>query len=265
MWPDALDMTETGGPRGPEGMAGLAKGLRIIEAYADRDAMSVALAARASGATRAAARRCLLTLAELGYVEHSGRDYRALPRLRALGGRAALRNRIAAVSQPFLDRARDELDESVSLAVLESGEALFVARAEAKHIVSTGVKVGGRLPAWCSATGRVFFADLPTREIVQRLDEGQRTRLTPKTVTEQADLLKAIVRVARDGYAISDEELELGLRALAVPVRCNGQTIAALSVSVSSSRIDIAALRERFLPPLKMVAARIGRELTDMI
>ncbi len=250
--------------RGREGMAGLAKGLRIVEAFSDREAMSVADAARASGATRAAARRCLLTLAELGYVEHSGRDYRALARLRSLGGRASLRDRIAAAAQPFLDHARDELNESISLAVLEISDVLFIARAEAEHIVSTGVRLGVRLPLYCSATGRVFLASLSQSERIERLGKGPFPRRTPRTITDLDLVLEAIRQVHDDGYAISDEELELGLRVLAVPIRCNGETIAALSVSASSGRVDIVEFRERFLPNLKSCADRIARGVADM-
>src|ERR1700733_10292958 len=100
-----------------EGMGGLAKGLAIVEAFATHDVLSIADAARASGATRAAARRCLITLAELGYVEQSGREFRSLARLRELGGATSRRDQLARLAQPFLERARDELTESVSLAV----------------------------------------------------------------------------------------------------------------------------------------------------
>jgi hypothetical protein len=130
--------------RKPEGMGGLAKGLAIVEAFSAHPVMSVADAARVSGATRASARRCLMTLTELGYVEHSGREFRPLTRLRRLGGVASRRDQLAQLAQPFLARARDKLAESVSLAVLDDDGSLFIARAEAEHIVSTGVRVGAR-------------------------------------------------------------------------------------------------------------------------
>jgi DNA-binding IclR family transcriptional regulator len=143
-----------GSARKAEGMGGLAKGLAIVEAFSAHSVMSVADAARAAGATRASARRCLLTLTELGYLEHSGREFRPLTRLRRLGGLASRRDQLALLAQPLLSHARDELAESVSLAVLDNDTALFIARAEAEHIVSTGVRVGARLPVYCSATGR---------------------------------------------------------------------------------------------------------------
>ena len=249
--------------RRPEGMGGLAKGLAVIEAFGMRDAMSVADAARVSGATRAAARRCLLTLTELGYIEHTGRDYRALPRLRALGGVVSMRDRLAKIAQPFLDRTRDQLDESVSLAVLDGENVLFIARAEAKHIVSVGVKTGGRLPVYCSATGRVLLADMPNDKVAGFFGKAPLPRRTPRTRTSVAEILDEIQRTAASGHSLSDEEIELGLRALAVPVKREGKTIAAVSVSASSSRVPVSEMRKRFLSVLEHCANSIAWEATD--
>lgn len=247
-----------------ETMGGLAKGLAIIEAFSTRDAMSVADAARASGATRAAARRCLLTLVELGYIDKDGRDFRALPRLRALGGLASKRERLAKVAQPFLDKARDETNESVSLAVLDGDDALFIARAEAEHIVSTGVKIGARLPLYCSATGRVLLSDLPEATLVERLSRTQLPRRTPQTLVDPHEIAASVRHVALSGSSISDEELELGLRALAVPVTCGGKIVGALSVSTSSSRVTRAELQERFLPIIETFAKNLGKAATNI-
>lgn len=242
-------------PRKAEGMGGLAKGLAIIEAFSMRDVMSVADAARASGATRAAARRCLLTLAEHGYVEQSGREFRPLPRLRGLGAAASKRDQLARLAQPILEEGRDELQESVSLAVLDDDKAFFIARAEAVHIVSTGVRVGAHLPAYCSATGRVLLGQFSDSEIVGRLGKGPLPRRSARTLTEAADILTEIRIAHEKGYAISDEELALGIRALAVPVAgLNGEIVAAVSVSAASARIRTSDLRKRFLPVLQKCA-----------
>ena len=235
-----------------EGMAGLAKGLAIIEAFAVHDVMSVADAARASGATRAAARRCLLTLNELGYVERSGREFRPLERLRRLGGTMTKRDRLARLAQPLLVRARDELKESVSLAVLEGETTFFIARAEAEHIVSTGVRIGAHLPAYCSATGRV----LP--DVLERLGRKPLPARTPRTLTKPNEIVAEIRSVREKGYAISDEELEVGLRSLAVPVaRSTGEIIAAVSVSASSARVRAIDLSKHFFPILQSCARRL--------
>src|ERR1700730_2900087 len=245
---DAQPSTE---PR-HEGMAGLAKGLAIIEAFAVHDIMSVADAARASGATRAAARRCLLTLNELGYVERYGREFRPLERLRRLGGTTTKRERLA---QALLVRARDELRESVSLAVLESETTLFIARAEAEHIVSTGVRIGAHLPAYCSATGRVLLSQFSDKDVLERLGRKRLPARTPRTLTTPNEIVTEIRSAREKGYAISDEELEVGLRSLAVPVAgSTGEIIAAVSVSALSVRVRAIDLSKRFFPILQSCA-----------
>ncbi len=247
-------------------MAGLAKGLAIIEAFTAHGSMSVADAARASGTTRAAARRCLLTLAELGYLEHAGRAFRPLPRLHGLGGATSKRERLARLAQPLLVRARDELTESVSLAVLDDDQVLFIARAEAEHIVSTGVRVGVHIPAYCSATGRVLLSQFPDTDVAKRLTRKPLRRRTPRTLTKVPELLSEIGFARRNGYAISDEELELGMRSLSVPVKdAGGAIIAAFSVSAASARITNADLRRRFLPVLQNYAALFEKEITKIL
>jgi IclR family pca regulon transcriptional regulator len=248
--------------RKSEGMGGLAKGLAIIEAFSTHNVMSVADAARASGATRASARRCLVTLTELGYVGHSGREFRPLVRLRKLGGVASRRDQLAQLAQPLLERACEELAESVSLAILENDRMLFIARAEAEHIVSAGVRVGVYLPAYCSATGRVLLSQFSDTAILHRIGRKPLARRTPHTLTKISELLAEIRAVREKGYAVNDEELELGLRALAVPViGANDEIIAAVSVSAASARIRTADLRRRSVPVLQSCAGMLAEAL----
>jgi IclR family transcriptional regulator, pca regulon regulatory protein len=247
-----------------EGMGGLAKGLAIIEAFAIHGVLSVSAAARASGTSRAAARRCLITLTQLGYVDHSGREFRPLPRLKNLGGAMTKRDRIARLAEPLLARARDDLAESVSLAVLDNDTALFIARAEAEHIVATGVRVGAHLPAYCSATGRVLLGQFSDGEIVERIGRGPLRSRTAHTITKVPLLLAEIRAVRKRGYAISDEELELGMRALAVPVIGeNQEIIAAISVSAASARVRAADLRHHFLPVLLSCAIKFREAISS--
>jgi IclR family pca regulon transcriptional regulator len=243
-------------------MGGLAKGLAIIEALGAHGVLSVSDAARASEISRAAARRCLITLTELGYVEHSGREFRPTARLKRLGGASTPRDRIARLAEPLLKRARDQLAESVSLAVLDDDRPLFIARAEAEHILSTGVRVGAHLPAYCSATGRVLLGQFAEAEVVQRIGRKPFPARTPHTITKLAPLLVEIQAVRKRGYAISDEELELGMRALAVPVTGDGsEIVAAISVSAASARVRAADLRNHFLPVLQACS----KSLSDSI
>lgn len=252
-----------GGSRLREGMGGLAKGLAIIEAFSARSPrMTVAEAARLASVTRPAARRCLLTLVELGYLSHDGKFFSPLPRMLRLGGAYLSTSSVAQIAQPLLAAACDELQESVSLAVLDDGQSVFVGRAEAIRIVSTGAKLGGRLPAYCSATGRVLLSQKTNAEIERVILALPMTKLTSRTINEPEQVLNAIRRVNSDGYAISDEELELGMRAIAVPVRNREGTIeAALSVSVSSARVSVDELTGRFLAVLIRVAGRIEKAL----
>jgi IclR family transcriptional regulator, pca regulon regulatory protein len=253
-------MSQTAGraERTSEGMGGLAKGLAIIEAFAIHGVLNIADAARASGATRAAARRCLITLTELGYVEQSGREFRSLTRLRELGGATSKRDQLARLAQPLLERARDELTESISLAVLDNDRAFFIARAEAEHIVATGVQVGAYLPAYCSATGRVLLGQFSDKEILKRIGQKPLPQRTLRTLTRPSDILAEVRSVRQKGYAISDEELALGLRALAVPVVSNNECVAAISVSAASARIRAFELRKRFLPVLLSSATMLA-------
>ena len=249
--------------RAKEGMAGLAKGLAIIEAFgANTTRMTVSDAAHLADLSRPAARRCLLTLVELGYLAHDGKFFTPLPRMLRLGSAYLSTSSLTQIAQPLLASARDKLQESVSLAVLDEGYAVFIARAEAVRIVSTGVKLGGRLPAYCSATGRVLLGGLPEQQVHAHLESVPMKRLTHRTVANLDGVLKAIRRAAEDGYAISDEELEIGMSAMAVPVRNSaGQIEAALSVSVFSGRVNIETLRENFLPTLRETAGRLQRSL----
>src|SRR3984957_2176989 len=130
----------------PEGMGGLAKGLAIIEAFSPRrNRLTVSEAAEASHTSRASARRCLLTLTELGYLEFDGKYFRPQPRLLALSAAYSGTRSLPQIAQPFLQAARDELQESISLAVLDRDAALFVARPEAERLVTTGLSIGTRI------------------------------------------------------------------------------------------------------------------------
>ncbi|TCK33294.1 IclR family transcriptional regulator [Paraburkholderia sp. BL8N3] len=247
----------------PEGMGGLAKGLAIIEAFSPSTTrMTLSDAARLADVSRPAARRCLLTLTDLGYLSYDGKFFTPLPRMVRLGSAYLSTSSIAQIAQPLLVAARDELQESVSLAVLDEGYSVFVARAEAVRIVSTGAKLGGRLPVYCSATGRVLLSEKPDNEILQNIQALPLAKRTPRTLTAPDAIIAAMRRAAEDGYAISDEELELGMRAMAVPVRNRtGAIEAALSVSVSSARVSVEMMRTDLLPVLHRFAQKLARAL----
>lgn len=246
-----------------EAMGGLAKGLSIIEGFtAGRERMTLTAAAAAADATPAAARRCLRTLEELGYVSYDGKFYSPNPRLMRLGAAYSQTSPLPVLAQPRLIAARDQLDESISLAVLEDDAAVFVARADAHRIVSAGVRVGAQLPAHASATGRVLLATLGDEELDRHLRGCRPQRTTTNTLTTVAEIRDRVRLAREEGYAYTDEELELGVRTMAVPVRdVDGSTHAAMSVSAFAARVSVDEMRSAFLPTLHLEARRLGRML----
>ena len=257
------DTRQAPGERAAEGMAGLAKGLAVVEAFGpDRPRLTVSDAARATGTSPATARRCLLTLQELGYVSHDGKYFLPTPRMVRLGAAYLQTASLPLLAQSHVLAARDELDESVSLAVLEGGQSVFVARAEVARIVSAGVRVGAQLPAHASATGRVLLAGLADAEVEQILAAAELQQTTPNTLMDRARIRERIEQARREDAAYTDQELELGVRTMAVPVRdATGRTRAALAVAVFAARSTMEDLRTIHTPVLHRHATRLGRML----
>ncbi|HVL57194.1 MAG TPA: IclR family transcriptional regulator C-terminal domain-containing protein [Burkholderiaceae bacterium] len=236
-----------------EQVAGLQKGLAIIEAFgAGQQRLTLSEAARLTGTSPAAARRCLRTLQGLGYVTSDGRYFRLAPRVLRLGQAYVASNTLPRTVQPVLESLTEHTHESASVGILDDAEIVFVARSTARRSLSSGVGVGTRLPAYCSATGRVLLAAQPDRQVAQLLARSKPTRLTPRTLVEPARLIQA-VRAARElGYAVSDEEIELGLRSIAVPLRdSSGSTVAAMSLAVRTAQMTREQTIERLLPALE--------------
>lgn len=250
-------------PRVPEGMGGLAKGLAIIEAFSPhRTRMTVSEAAQSSGTSRASARRCLLTLTELGYLEFDGKFFRPQPRLLALSGAYSGARSLPQIAQPFLKAARDQLHESISLAVLDRDAALFVARSEVERLVTTGISIGTRIDLYCSATGRVLLAAWDDRRLANYLDRVAVEARTKYSLVKIAALREAVRSASRQGYATTDQELEIGLRSIAVPVGdSRGHVVGALSASASTARISLQQMIKGFVPVLRANADALGRAL----
>ena len=246
--------------RRAEGMGGLVKGLAIIEAFGpSRTRLTISDAAKATGITPAAARRCLLTLESLGYLTHDGKYFRATPRMIRLGAAYAEVSTLPTLAHPCISAVRDEIGETSSLAVLDGDSSLFVARAEAVHMVAAGVRLGTRLPAYASASGRVLLSGLSDAELAQHLQGIQPMRTTPNTLVTISDIRRRVEEARVDGFSFTDEELELGLRTLAVPVKDSaGRVHAAMTVSASAGRISLDVMHNRFLPVLQAEAVRLG-------
>lgn len=246
-----------------EGMAGLAKGLAVLEAFSRANPrLTISEAARLTGLNRAVARRCLRTLVELGYLTDDGKYYAPTPRMLRLGDTYLESSALPQLARPHLAAVREALQESASLAVYQDGEALFVARSEVVRVVNTGVRTGATLPAYASATGHVLLAGLTEPELAAYLDGVRPVARTPKTPTRKAEIRARVDRARVERVAFTDEELEDGLRSLAVPVQdSRGRTIAAMSVSVMAGRVSLDRLHRDFLPVLRDQADRLGRIL----
>jgi IclR family pca regulon transcriptional regulator len=236
-----------------EYVAGLEKGLAIIEAFGILNRpMTLTQAAEVTGHSRASARRSLLTLERLGYVERDGKQFRLAPRVLRLGHAYVTSNSLSKAVQPMLEAISERTRESTSLAVLDGADVVFVARAATRRSLANGLGLGSRLPASAAATGRVLLAALPPEQAETLLRRMKRLPLTPHTVTDLRALLDKLDEVRKRGYAASDEELELGVRSLAVPIRDGeGRTIASMSIVAATSRHSLQSMLDALLPELE--------------
>ncbi|HEY9280176.1 MAG TPA: IclR family transcriptional regulator C-terminal domain-containing protein [Eoetvoesiella sp.] len=241
-------------------VAGLEKGLAIIEAFGLRHGpLTLSEAAEITGHSRASARRSLLTLQKLGYIESEGRYFRLAPRTLRLGHAYVTSSSMSKQVQPILESVSERTQESSSFAVQDSTDVVFVARAATRRSLSNGLGLGSRLPAYCAATGRVLLAALPAEEAERLLNRMPRHPLTPHTRTEIPALMALLDEVRALGYAISNEELELGLRSIAVPIRdASGKTVAAMSLVASTSRHSLESMIVNLLPELGSARQRLG-------
>ena len=244
-------------------MQSLERGLSVIRAFdAEHRELTLSEVARATGLTRAAARRFLLTLVELGYMHFDGGRFSLRPRVLELGFAYLSSLTLPEVAEPHMEALVERINESSSVSVLDDTEVVYVARVPTRRIMSITLAVGSRLPAYATSMGRVLLGALPDAELEERLDRIDVQPLTACTVASR-DALRAIIeQVRRQGYALTDQELEQGLRSVAVPIHdASGAVVAALNISVHASRASVAELRSRFLPPAREAAAAIDAEL----
>jgi IclR family pca regulon transcriptional regulator len=244
-------------------MGGLAKGLAAIETFtAERPRQSITEVSQASGLDRATARRCLLTLAHLGYADYDGKYFTLTPRILRLGTACLATMPLPQVVQPLLDRLSEELGESSSVSILDGLEIVYVARAAHRKVMSIALMPGSRLPTFCTSMGRVMLAALPPDQARQVLTSAPLTARTPHTKTEVGAIMAELEAIRTAGYALIDQEVELGLRSIAIPVlNARGVTVAALNVGVAATQDDMGQLPARFLPAM----LRIQRELQPML
>jgi IclR family pca regulon transcriptional regulator len=251
-------------PRNSDFVQSLDRGLAVIRSFGpDRERLSLSEVARATGLTRAAARRFLLTLVKLGYVRSDGREFSLRPRVLELGYAYLSGLALPDVAAPHLEELVAKLRESSSISVLDGHDVFYVVRVPTKRIMTVAISVGTRFPAYATSMGRVLLAAMSADELDRYLDEADFRPLTARTVTDPGRLREIIGDVARQGYAIVDQELEEGLRAVAAPIRgaAGAGTTAAINVSAHASRVSIGSLRSDILPSLLETARQIETDL----
>ena len=247
-------------PSDPNFMQSLARGLDVLRAFQHaRPSLSVSQVASLANISRAAARRCLHTLAVLGYARAHEGSYSVTPKALSLGYAYLSASPVARVAQPLLEEVSTSLHESCSMTVLDGDDIVYVARAATQRIISVGLSVGSRLPAYCTSMGRVLLAYSAEADIDAYLKRASLVRQTAKTITEVAMLRRELQQVRAEGFAVVDQELELGLRSIAVPVRqSDGRAVAAINVGAQAARVELATMTQTYLPVLRAAAQQIA-------
>ncbi|MEV5126598.1 IclR family transcriptional regulator C-terminal domain-containing protein [Streptomyces decoyicus] len=241
----------------------LARGLTVLTAFGPgRAELPLTAVAEATGLARATARRALITLEHLGYVTAHGREFSLTPRVLDLGFAPLADQPLSRIAEPHLADLAVEAQDSASLSVLTGDDIQYTARIAVRRVMSVNITVGTRFPAFVTSLGRVLLAGLPPAERAARLQRADRNPLTSHTVTDPARLAQLLEAVAQDGYALVDEEVEEGLRSIAVPVRDHtGRVVAAVNVATHAGHRSLAQCREELLPALRTAAARIENDL----
>jgi IclR family pca regulon transcriptional regulator len=218
--------------------------------------------ARETSLTRAAARRFLLTLEDLGYVRAEDRRFSLTPRVLELGYSFLSSLTLPEIAQPHLRELVGYVNESSSVSVLDGADIVYVAREPTQRIMTVAISVGTRFPAYATSMGRVLLAGLADAQLEASLSRAELKKLTSETMTDADALRGELERVRRQGWAIVDQELEGGLRSVAAPIRDpRGNVVAAINISTHASRTTLDSIRKTMLPQLLDIAGRIERDL----
>lgn len=251
------------GPARHEYVQSIARGFAVIKAFSGQaDSLTITDVAQRTGLSRAASRRFLLTLKDLGYVAHDAGTFRLTPRVLDLGFAFLSTMKLPDVALPVMEEVVSKLHESCSISVLDGGDIVYVARVPAKRIMSIALAVGARLPAYPTSMGRVLLAGLDSESLDRYFGMVTLRPLTKRTVTSVAKLRRIVKQVREQGWALVDQEVELGLRSVAAPIRDrSGQTIAAINISSHASWINLKDMRVRHVSLVLQAAAQISKML----
>ena len=225
----------------------------------DSDALTLSEIAERTGLARAVVRRFLYTLVELGYVTTDGKYFRLTAKILDLGFAYLSSLSLPKIAERFLEEVTLETKESSSASVLDGLEIVYVARVQTRRIMSVSLGIGSRLPAFCTSMGRVLLAHLSADALEQYFKTAKFSRFTERTICDPQILRKELISVAKQGFALVDQELELGLRSLAVPVLAGGgKAVAAINIGTQAARTNKSELLQRFLPVLRKAAKNIS-------
>jgi IclR family transcriptional regulator, pca regulon regulatory protein len=252
-----------GSRKSSEFVQSLDRGLAVIRAFGpDHDRLTLSEVARETGLTRAAARRFLLTLVTLGYVRTNGKEFSLGPRVLELGYSYLSSMTLPDVATPHVEALVTQVQESSSISVLDGQDVVDIVRVPAKRIMTVSVPVGTRFRAHASSKGRVLLAHLSPADLEAFLAEARLERLTDRTVTDPQELRGLLDDIRSKGYALVDQEVEEGVRSVAVPLRdAGGTVIAAMNVSSYATRVSVGAARQEVLPLLLAAASQIEADL----
>ena len=244
----------------PSFMTSLARGLAVVKAFSDqRRAMTIAQISHKTGIPRAAVRRCLYTLKQLGYADSEANNFFLKPKILTLGYSYLSSTPLTISAQPCLNMISRALNESCSLAVLDDSEVLYISRSATSRVMSVALNAGSRLPAYCTSLGRVMLAAMSEPELQAYFEKVNLRAHTDRTIVSEQRLREILIEVRQNGYAIVEEELEIGLCSIAVPVRgASGATVAALNVGAQSTRVTRSQFEQNFLPTLLNAASELS-------
>ncbi len=245
----------------PNFMTSLARGLIVIQAFTQQNPqMTISQLSIKTGLSRAAVRRCLYTLTKLGFAgAEDGSRYSLRPRMLTLSHTYTTSNTLATAAQPILERMSAALRESFSVATLDGEDIVYIARTQVNRVMAVDLHIGSRLPAYCTSMGRVLLAYLPPEQLEHYLAKVTLTPHTTRTVTSVEKLRLALRNVRRNGYALVDQEFEVGLRSLAVPVySISGRVVATMNLSGNAPRLSVLEMQSRYLVPLRNAASELS-------
>ncbi len=245
----------------PNFMASLARGLVVIQAFTPQmPQMTISQLSLRTGLSRAAVRRCLYTLVKLGFAgADESQRYSLRPKMLTLANTYTASSTLANAAQPILERMSGVHHESFSVATLDGDDIVYIARSSINRVMAVDLHIGSRLPAFCTSMGRVLLAYLPQDQLEQCFSRLTLTQFTPRTVNSIEKLRLVLRNVRRNGYALCDQEFEVGLRSLAVPVTAaNGRVVATVNLSGNASRMPMLDMQTKYLQPLRAAAAELS-------